>query len=89
MNTLTKYESTRVIGLRALEIQNGAQHLITINDETLRNDPIYVASLELYNGLLDFKINRCYPTNVVEQIHSQNYKCHNDVLVLLHNKENV
>ena len=88
MQSLTKYEASRIIGLRALEIQNGAPHLVTIDDNKLKMDIIYVAALELKNGLLDFKINRFYPMNNIQQVHSVNYTVPKEVDVLLRTKCN-
>lgn len=88
MQKLSKYECTRIIGLRALEIQNGAPHLIDIENKHLQMDSIYVAAKELKNGLLDFKINRKYPSNNVQQVDGSNYDIHNDVNVLIFTKEN-
>jgi DNA-directed RNA polymerase subunit K/omega len=89
MQYLTKYECTRIIGLRALEIQHGAQHLVEVKNDKLRVDCIYIAALELQNGLLDFKINRKYPMENVQQVSSENYIVHNDVNVLIYSKENI
>ena len=85
---LTKYECTKIIGLRALEIQNGSPHLIKIKNHKLVTDSIYVAALELQNGLLDFKVNRKYPMEKIEQISSYNFDIHSDVNVLIKSKEN-
>jgi DNA-directed RNA polymerase subunit K/omega len=87
MEYLTKYEASRIIGLRALEIQNGAPHLVDIDDGKLRMDNIYVAALELKLGVLDFKINRFYPMDNIHQVHSVNYRLPPDVDVLLHTKK--
>ena len=83
MQNLTKYECTRVIALRALEIQNGSQHLIDIEDQALQTNNMFVAAMELKKGLLDFKINRKYPMDIVQQVHSINYTVHPDVDVLI------
>ena len=88
MQNLSKYECTRIIGLRALEIQNGATHLFEVKDVRLAIDSIYVAAKELSEGLLDFKINRRFPMNVTEQISSENYSVHSDVYTLIYTKEN-
>tara|TARA_B100000214_G_C23880602_1_gene587070 strand:- start:139 stop:408 length:270 start_codon:yes stop_codon:yes gene_type:complete len=87
MQKLTKYECTRIIGLRALEIQNGSPHLLEIKNEKLALDSIYVAAIELKNGLLDFKVNRKYPKEQIEQIHGTDYDIHNDVMILIKMKE--
>ena len=88
MQKLSKYECTRIIGLRALEIQNGAPHMLEVKNERLRIDSIYVAALELQKRLLDFKVNRRYPMNNIQQISSENFEVHNDVKLLIFAKEN-
>ncbi len=87
MRKLSKYECTRVIGLRALELQNGSPHLVEINNPNLLMNFIYVAALELKCGCLDFKINRKFPLDTIEQINSKDYDIHPDVDVLLNTLE--
>ena len=84
---LTKYECTRIIGIRALEIQNGSPHLIEVKDESLLMDPTYVAALELSKGLLDFYIKRRYPLERVEQLYGKDLVVHSDVFTLITTKE--
>lgn len=88
MQKLTKYECTRIIGLRSLEIQNGSSHLVNdVTDRKLLMDSTYIAALELKRGLLDFKLNRRYPFNKMEQISGKDFVVHKDVLVLITTKE--
>ena len=84
---LTKYECTRIIGMRALEIQSGSPHLIEVKDENLLMDSTYVAALELVKGLLDFNIKRKYPLERVEQLSGKDLVIHNDVYALIKTKE--
>lgn len=84
---LTKYECTRIIGMRSLEIQNGSPHLIEVKDENLLMDSTYVAALELKNGLLDFYLRRRYPLQRIEQVSGKDLVVHNDVLTLITTKE--
>ena len=55
---LTRYEVARIIGLRALQLDKGAAPRVTIEDETLRCDALYVAARELAAGVLDAKVRR-------------------------------
>tara|TARA_B100001989_G_C24546327_1_gene471047 strand:- start:3229 stop:3498 length:270 start_codon:yes stop_codon:yes gene_type:complete len=84
---LTKYECTRIIGMRALEIQSGSPHLLEVKDENLVMDSTYVAALELKKGLLDFYIKRRYPLERIEQLCGKDLVIHNDVLTLITTKE--
>ena len=87
MQKLTKYECTRIIGLRSLEIQNGSPHLVDVKDKNLVMDSTYVAALELKEGLLDFHIKRKYPLERIEQISGKDFIVHNDVFTLIMTKE--
>jgi DNA-directed RNA polymerase subunit K/omega len=55
---LTRYETTRVIGLRALHLSQGAAPNVRIENTFLRQDMLYVAALELSLGKLDAIIRR-------------------------------
>lgn len=57
-NTLTKYEATRVIGLRALHLAQGGTPNVIVADSGLQCDPLYVAALELSLGRLDVLVQR-------------------------------
>jgi DNA-directed RNA polymerase subunit K/omega len=84
---LTKYECTRIIGMRSLEIQNGSPHLLEVKDENLVMDSTYVAALELEKGLLDFYIRRKYPLERIEQLYGKDLVVHSDVSTLITTKE--
>lgn len=55
---LTRYEVTRIVGLRALQLDAGAKPAVEVKDERLRCDACYVAALELSHGLLDVIVRR-------------------------------
>ena len=55
---LTRYEVARIVGLRALQLDQGAPPLVRVEDETLRCDALYVAARELSAGVLDAKVRR-------------------------------
>lgn len=55
---LTRYEATRIVGLRALHLSGGSSPNVNVKDETLRCDMLYVAALELSLGKLDAIVQR-------------------------------
>lgn len=55
---LSKYEVTRVIGMRALHLEEGCAPCVHVDRDDLRCDSIYVAALELYEGKLNAKVSR-------------------------------
>ena len=61
---LTKFERARIIGERAIEIENGAQVNIEIDDEI--TDPLKIAELELKQGKINYKIRRYLPNGNYE-----------------------
>tara|TARA_B100002051_G_C16633965_1_gene584842 strand:- start:28 stop:318 length:291 start_codon:yes stop_codon:yes gene_type:complete len=72
MQSITKFEVSRIIGLRALQLENGAPALFTEDDAVLKQDVMYMAAMELKQGLLDFKMNRVYPNNTTVQVNGTN-----------------
>lgn len=61
---LTRYEATRIVGLRALHLSAGGSPNVNVTDETLRCDMLYVAALELSLGKLDAVVQRDDGTTV-------------------------
>mgnify|MGYP001159999219 CR=1 FL=1 len=55
---LSRFESTRIIGLRSLALSGGACAQVSVQDPVLRNNFLYVAALELYEGKLDMRVVR-------------------------------
>lgn len=55
---LTRYEVARLIGIRALQISEGAEPNVVVGDERLRRDAVYVASRELYEKKMDACVTR-------------------------------
>ena len=55
---LTRYEATRVMGLRALHLSQGATPNVHVEDIILRCDMLYIAALELSVGKLDAIVKR-------------------------------
>ncbi len=63
---LTKYETARLVGARALQISMGAPLLIQMNEEELEKlnyNPIEIAKIELEKGMLPITIKRPMPKN--------------------------
>lgn len=61
---LTRYEVARIVGLRALQLDQGAPPLVRIEDERLRCDALYVAARELEARALDAKVRRAGDVDV-------------------------
>ncbi len=60
----SKYEVTRIVGARALQIAMNAPLLIKITDEDLEKinyDALKIAEIELNSGILPISINRPFP----------------------------
>jgi DNA-directed RNA polymerase subunit K/omega len=58
---ITKYEMTRMIGSRALQISHGAPILIKLNDkdlEELKYNPIEIAKKEYEQGVIPMEVIR-------------------------------
>ena len=55
---LTRYEFARLIGMRALQLDEGSEPREQASTERLRADSVYVAALELHEGLLDAMVRR-------------------------------
>jgi DNA-directed RNA polymerase subunit K len=54
---LTRFEIARVVGVRATQLSMGAPPLIDLTDLKVY-DPVYIAIVELINGLLPMSIAR-------------------------------
>ncbi len=57
---LTRYEIARIIGARALQLSLGAPPLVDVAKAPAK-DPIAIALLELYEGVLPITIRRMKP----------------------------
>ena len=63
----TKYEKSRIIGSRALQISMGAPFLVKINEkklEEIKFNPIEVAKLEYAEGVVPITIRRPLPHEI-------------------------
>ena len=61
---LTKYEKTRILGIRLKQLNNGATPYIKIEEDILDN--FLVANLELEQKKIPFIIERPLPNNTSE-----------------------
>ena len=64
MDNFTKYEKTRILGARALQIAMNAPLLIKINQEDLekiRFDALKIAETEFNSGILPISVNKPMP----------------------------
>lgn len=60
----TKYEKTRIIGSRALQISMGAPILVKLNDKDLAEinyNPIEIAKKEYAAGVIPLRVKRLPP----------------------------
>jgi len=60
----SKYETARILGARALQISMNAPVLINLKKEELEDvsyDPLKIAELEFYEGILPISIKRPLP----------------------------
>lgn len=55
---LSRFESTRIIGMRSLALSAGACAQVSVEDPVLRINFLYVAALELYERKLDMRVVR-------------------------------
>lgn len=56
--TLTPYEVTAILGMRSLHLSEGAPALVQVPPNALADDSLYIAALELQQGVLDLQIAR-------------------------------
>ena len=64
---VTKYETARIIGARALQVAMGAPILAKITEQAMKKirfNPIEIAKIEFNNGLLPITIKRPLPSNI-------------------------
>jgi len=61
---LTKYEKTKIIGIRLKQLNNGAKPYVTISDTILDNN--IIVNMELIQKVLPFIVSRPLPNNTYE-----------------------
>lgn len=62
LRRLTKYEIARIVGARALQLSFGAPPLIDLSKLNMKKDPVIIALIELYEGVLPITICRVLPS---------------------------
>lgn len=55
---LTRFEMARLIGIRAMQLEEGALPGLQVENVDLRADAVYVAGRELESGTLDACVRR-------------------------------
>ncbi len=71
MEKLTKYEKTRIIGCRALQISMGAPFLLKLTEKELEGimfNPIEIAKLEFEKDLIAMTVKRPLPKQVLAEL---------------------
>ena len=58
LDMLSRYEVTRIVGLRSLQLADGAKPNVRVETERLSRDGLYVAARELHEGKMDVKVHR-------------------------------
>ena len=67
----TKYEIARILGARALQLAMNAPILLKLEKkdlETVNYDPLKIAEMELYEGVLPITVKRPLPQKSTEKI---------------------
>lgn len=80
---LSRYEVSRIVGLRALQLETGATPCVHLMDERLQQDFLYVAAAELVEGKLDVKVRR----GTAEEVHVQDATFPPELYALLDTKD--
>lgn len=63
----TKYEKSRIIGSRALQISMGAPFLVKVSEkklEELKFNPVEIAKLEFAEGIVPITVKRPLPHEI-------------------------
>ena len=68
---LTKYECSRIIGIRTAQLQMSAPVLLDLSTIPihLHTNEMYIAARELKAGLLDMIVRRPLPMNKYTEVH--------------------
>ena len=78
---LTKYECSRIIGVRASQLSENAQILVDVPD-TLKSNFLYIATKELIEQKLDIYVKRPLPLNKYYTVHLKDMHLPDDIYVL-------
>ena len=67
-NMMTRFEVARIVGIRAMQLSEGADVLVDVTDVDIRTDYTYLAALELYHRKLDVCVTRGSDTYHVSEL---------------------
>lgn len=79
---LTKYECSRIIGIRAAQISMSAPVFVEVAPKH-QNNFMYIAALELKRGLLDIVVRRPLPLNKFYEINVSELELTDDLDALI------
>ena len=79
---MTKYEATRIIGIRTAQLESSAPITISNIPEHLKSNFLYIACKELLEGTLDIYVRRPLPWDAFYEIHVREMDLPEDVRVL-------
>ena len=67
----TKYEKARIIGARALQLSMNAPMLLKVSKEEIEKlnyDPLKIAEMEFFSGVLPITVRRPMPQKAVKEV---------------------
>ena len=79
---MTKYEATRIIGIRTAQLESSAPITISNIPVHLKSNFLYIACKELINGTLDIYVRRPLPYNAFYEIHVRDIDLPEDLYIL-------
>jgi DNA-directed RNA polymerase subunit K/omega len=82
---LTKYECSRIIGIRTVQLDMSAPVLLDLASvpQCLQANNMYIAARELKEGLLDVKVRRPHPFNRYDEVHIRDLALPDDIDALI------
>ena len=80
---LTKYECSRIIGIRASQIAMSAPILVHV-PPNMNQNLLYIAALELKNKKLDLIIRRPLPLGKFYEVHISELELNDDLDAFIH-----
>ena len=78
---LTKYEASRIIGIRVSQLSMNAPIMVKVPDK-FKNNLMYIAIMELINKQLDILVDRPLPHNRFYQVHIKDMYIPDDLHIL-------
>eukprot|EP01013_Petalomonas_cantuscygni_P032711 TRINITY_DN59366_c0_g1_i1.p1 TRINITY_DN59366_c0_g1~~TRINITY_DN59366_c0_g1_i1.p1 ORF type:complete len:160 (+),score=28.19 TRINITY_DN59366_c0_g1_i1:41-481(+) len=68
LNIMTRFELARVIGVRAQQLSLGAQSFLAVTEIAGLDDPVAIATMEVWKRKLPMVIRRYLPNGVFEDV---------------------